>query len=93
MVKNDPKTVHQAANEWQLYEAKNRLSEVVNRALAVGPQRIRRRGDTVVVLSQQEFDRLGGEKEPSFLEYWMQGPTMEGLDLTRDRSLGREFDF
>jgi len=31
--------------EWQLAEAKNRLSEVVNKALTSGPQRITRRGD------------------------------------------------
>ena len=35
--------------EWQLADAKNRFSEVVNRALAKGPQFVRRRGDVVVI--------------------------------------------
>lgn len=47
--------------DWQLADAKNRLSEVVNRALTEGPQRIERRGDRVVVLSEAEYDRLTGK--------------------------------
>ncbi len=38
--------------EWQLAEAKNRLSEVVHRALAEGPQRVLRHKDAVVVISR-----------------------------------------
>ena len=41
---------------WQLQEAKNRLSEVVEKALSQGPQVVSRRGkDTVVVLSIEDY--------------------------------------
>ncbi len=75
--------------EWKLYDAKNRLSEVVNEALESGPQLIRRHRDEVVVLSKETFERMNGQK-PDFIEYLMNGPSLEGLDLTRDRSLPRE---
>ena len=41
---------------WQLQEAKNKLSEVVEEALAHGPQVITKRGiEAVVVLSYAEY--------------------------------------
>jgi prevent-host-death family protein len=81
-----------AENEWRLYDAKNRLSEVVNLALAVGPQRIRRNKDEVVVISREAFEKLTGRKK-SFIAHLLEGPSLEGLDLERDRSDGREFSF
>ena len=40
-----------AANtRWQLQEAKNRFSEVVDEALARGPQTVTRHGEEVVVI-------------------------------------------
>jgi len=76
--------------KWQLAEAKNRFSEVVNRALAEGPQYVYRRKDAVVVVSRRDYDRLAGTK-PGFKEFLLgKGPSMKGLDLTRDRSSMRE---
>lgn len=44
---------------WQLQDAKNRLSRVVDEAQRGGPQIITRRGrETAVVLSFQEYRRL-----------------------------------
>ncbi len=76
---------------WQLADAKNRLSEVVNRALNEGPQRITRRGDAVVLISEEQYLKAIGEKQ-SFTEYLVSGPTMDGLDLERDQSLMRAID-
>jgi prevent-host-death family protein len=46
---------------WQMQEAKARLSEVVKRAEAEGPQDITLHGHSVaVMLSRAEFDRLAG---------------------------------
>ena len=45
---------------WQLAEAKNKFSEVFTRAMTEGPQRVRRRGETVVVLSRGRVRALGG---------------------------------
>ncbi len=76
--------------EWNLAEAKNRFSEVVNLALTQGPQRVRRRKDTVVVVAEEEYERLVGQR-PSFKDYLSQGESFEGLDLSRDQSPGRDF--
>ncbi|MFZ4766088.1 MAG: type II toxin-antitoxin system Phd/YefM family antitoxin [Roseimicrobium sp.] len=51
-------------SEWQLQTAKNRLSEVVNRALTEGVQTITRHGKpVVVVLSQEDFLSLAAKEE------------------------------
>ena len=75
--------------EWNLADAKNRFSEVVNLALTEGPQRVRRRKDTVVVLSVEEYERLTGQRL-GFKDYLAQGESFEGLDLTRDESPSRD---
>lgn len=73
-------------SDWRLAEAKNKFSELVNRALSEGPQRVLRRNDAVIVLSQRDYDKLTG-KRPSFKDFLLQdGPSFEGLDLERDRS-------
>jgi prevent-host-death family protein len=80
---------------WQLAEAKNKFSEVVDKALTKGPQRITRRGkDTVVLISAEEYDRLKEKKDGkmTFKEYLMNGPSLKGLDLTRSRELPRDVD-
>jgi len=76
--------------EWRLADAKNRFSELVTRALAEGPQRIHRHKDTVVVVAERDYERLTG-KRPTFKEFLTGvGPSLEGLDLTRERSPMRE---
>jgi antitoxin Phd len=67
---------------WKLAEAKNRLSEVVNRALTEGPQTISRRGEELLLISKEEYLRRVGERE-SFAEFLLAGPSLEGVDLER----------
>jgi len=74
---------------WQLAEAKNRFSEIVRLALSEGPQRVTRRGEAVVVVSEAEYQRLSGAK-PSFATYLASGPSLEGVDLGRDASPMRD---
>ena len=76
---------------WNLAEAKNRLSEVVNLALSQGPQTITRRSDTVVVVSAATYAELTGERV-GFKEFLMRGESLDGLDLSRDRAPGRDID-
>ncbi len=72
--------------QWRLAEAKNRFSELVNRALAEGPQVVLRREDAVVVMDRREYERLSG-KRPGFKEFLMgTGPSLDGLSLKRDSS-------
>ena len=80
---------------WQVAEAKNKFSELLTRAETEGPQRVSRRGRTFVVLSESEYERLAAkpEKKMSLGEYLLQGPSFEGVDLSRDRSPPREVNF
>ncbi len=75
---------------WQLQEAKNRFSDVVNRAQSEGPQIVTKRGlEAAVVLSYDEYRRLTGQKM-SFKDYLVSGPSFEGLDLERSKEPSRD---
>ena len=58
---------------WKLADAKNRFSEVVNRALSEGPQHISRRSDRVVLLSESDYRKLTGPR-PSFRAFLAAAP-------------------
>lgn len=60
-------------------------------ALTEGPQRVTCRGDAVVVLSEVEYERITG-KRPGIVEQFMQGSSLEELDLTCDKSVMRDID-
>jgi antitoxin Phd len=77
--------------DWQLADAKNRLSELMNRALSEGPQRVRRRKDAFVVMTEAEYERLMG-KRMGFKEFLMQPVGLDQLDLSRDQSPMRDVD-
>jgi antitoxin Phd len=70
---------------WQLQEAKNKFSEVVEAALTDGPQVITRRGaDTAIVLSYADYRRLLLTQK-KLSEFFSESPLVEvDLDLTRD---------
>lgn len=75
------------ADVWQLQEAKNKLSEVVEAALSDGPQVITRRGaETAVVLSYADYRNLLLTQKK--LSDFFRGSPLAGveLDLTRDSS-------
>lgn len=77
---------------WQMQEAKARLSEVVKKAEAEGPQDITLHGHSVAVMvSRAEFDRLAGTGE-SLVVFLRRSP-LYGLDevgFERDKSPARE---
>jgi prevent-host-death family protein len=71
---------------WQLQEAKNKFSEVVEEALQQGPQVITRRGvETVILLSYTEYRKLlASQKKLS--EFFRHSPLVDiDIDLGRDR--------
>ena len=76
---------------WQLQEAKNRLSEVVDEALKEGPQVITRRGvETAIVLSSHEYRRLLLH-QPKLSDFFRAAPLADAeLDLARLMSPNRE---
>ncbi len=70
---------------WQIQEAKNRLSEVVDQAIENGAQVLTRRGEEVaVVLSFDDYRELKKKRIP-LSEFFRSSP-LEGLELERDRS-------
>ena len=77
---------------WQLQDAKNRLSELVD-AARQGPQVITRRGkDAAVVLSIEQYRKLV-EKKGRLLDVLRGAPKVPGgLDVKRSRDSGRPVD-
>ena len=78
---------------WQLQDAKNRFSEVVQKALENGPQMITRRGiKTAVIMSVKDYQKLARPKK-NIVDFFRESP-LQGvdLDLTRNTDIGRELD-
>ena len=67
---------------WNVADAKNRLSEVLDRARRDGPQTIKRRGDAFVLLPADQYEQLTGKK-PSFTDWLLDGPRIDDLELPR----------
>ncbi len=73
------------ANTWQLQEAKNKFSEVVEEAISHGPQVITRRGiETVVVVSYADYRKMLLQQK-KLSEFFRESPLASAdLDLKRD---------
>lgn len=80
-----------ADNIWKPQEAKDHFSEVVNKAMNVGPQTVTRHGaEVVVILSKAEYRRLKMSRG-SLVDFFRQSPLAGiALDLERDQSFARE---
>jgi len=70
---------------WQLQEAKNKLSQVVDEAQRSGPQLITRRGvKAAVILSFKDYRRLTASRK-KLSEFFRDSPLAEvELDMKRD---------
>ncbi len=75
---------------WQLQEAKNKFSEVVEEALKRGPQLITRRGvEAVIVLSYDDYRKLTTSQQ-KLSTFFRESPLAEvDLELQRDCSTPR----
>ena len=79
---------------WQLQDAKNKFSQVVNNAVGNGPQIVTKHGrEVVVVLSFEEYQALKKPK-PNILDLLMDEAFFGSeLALERDREdFGREIE-
>jgi prevent-host-death family protein len=78
---------------WPLQDAKNKFSEVVDRAIEEGPQTITRRGrETAVVVSLKDFKRLTEPKD-SLVSFFRNSPlAAANLDLERTGDYGRKVE-
>lgn len=76
---------------WQIQDAKNKLSEVITRALTQGPQVITKHGEkTVVVVAYTEYEKLR-KSQGKLSDFFRQSPLAGSeLDLSRDKSLPRQ---
>lgn len=76
---------------WQVQEAKNRFSQMLDDALADGPQIITRRGvEVAIILSYTDYKRLTAPAQ-KLSAFFAQSPLAQmELDLSRDTSPVRD---
>lgn len=80
-------------NVWQLQEAKNKFSNLVDKARLDGPQIVTKHGkESVVIISFEDYQKLN--KPTSDIISFFQESPLSGmnLDLARDKSSSRETD-
>ncbi len=80
-------------NVWQLQEAKNKFSELVEKAQKKGPQIVTKHGrKTVVIMSFEEYVKTT-KPRTDIVEFFRQSP-IKGLNLegVRNKDLPREVD-
>lgn len=68
---------------WQLQDAKNRFSEVVEEALHSGPQTVTRRGEPVVVVVAIDTWRRVTGAGPNLKAFLRTAP-LDGVDISRE---------
>ncbi len=73
------------ATAWQLQDAKNRFSKVVNDALQTGPQTVTRHGEPVVVVVSIQTWRQMTQAQPRLKDYLRAGG-LDDLELDRETS-------
>jgi len=80
-------------NTWQLQEAKNKFSNLVEKAQHDGPQVVTKRGkEAVVVLSFDDYKKL--TKPETNLFMFLQNSPLADIELkiTRDKKLPRDVE-
>jgi prevent-host-death family protein len=75
---------------WQLQDAKNKLSEVVDRALEEGPQTITRHGEPAVVVVAHRDWKKRARRRVSDLEYLSSCPKVGLTDKEVDDLFRRD---
>ncbi len=80
-------------NHWQLQEAKNKFSNLVDKAQHNGPQVVTKHGkDAVVILSIEEYKKLIKPKK-NLVKFFQSSPLASAeLDLKRNKDLPRDIE-
>ena len=80
-------------NQWQLQDAKNKFSSLVEKAQRKGPQIVTKHGrEAVVVLSINEYKKLIKPKK-SLVQFLQSSPLAGAeLDLSRTKELPRDIE-
>ena len=72
---------------WQLQDAKNKFSELVDTAIHKGPQTVTKHGEeTVVILSVRDYRKLAGSKRSISQVFAKASVYSDDLDLSRDKN-------
>ena len=76
---------------WQLQEAKNKFSRVIENAVNDGPQIITKRGvEVAIIISYAEYQQMIASRG-KLSAFFQDSPLVDvELDLTRDKSETRE---
>jgi prevent-host-death family protein len=80
-------------NVWQLQEAKNKFSNLVDKARHDGPQIVTRHGkESVVIIAIEDYQKLN-KPTSDFISFFKKSPLSDiNLDLTRDKSSSRDIE-
>jgi antitoxin Phd len=80
-------------NSWQLQDAKNKFSNLVEKAQHNGPQVVTKHGkDAVVVLSIAEYKKLTKPKT-TLVKFFQNSPLAKtDIDLKRSKELPRDIE-
>jgi antitoxin Phd len=80
-------------NHWQLQDAKNKFSSLVEKAQHVGPQIVTKHGkESVVVLSMDAYKKLI-KRKTSLAKFFQNSPLAKNdLDLTRTKEIPRNIE-
>jgi prevent-host-death family protein len=78
-------------HQWQLQDAKNKFSEVVDKAISNGPQEITKHGKkAAVVLSFDEYRRL--RKSTGSIAAFFHNSPLRGIKLERSGDFPRDVE-
>ena len=80
-------------NVWQLQEAKNKFSNLVDKARHDGPQIVTRHGkESVVIIAIEDYQKLN-KPTSDLISFFKKSPLSDiNLDLTRDKSSSRDIE-
>jgi antitoxin Phd len=80
-------------NTWQIQEAKNRFSNLVEKARHEGPQFVTKHGkESVVVLSVEDYKKIV-KPQSNIVEFFQSSPLAgSSLKIKRDKSYPREIE-
>ena len=79
-------------SRWQLQDAKQQFSRLVDRARSDGPQVVTRNGKEVaVVLGFDDYRRLRSDSG-AFKRFLSEGPDFDVLEITRAREAARSVE-
>lgn len=80
-------------NVWQLQEAKNKFSSLVDKAHQDGPQIVTRHGkESVVVIAIEDYQKMSRPKS-DLLSFFRNSPLFgQDIDLARDKNPSRDIE-